>query len=42
MADFFLGMYRAAAGGFFAGTDPLLRTLVGHEPQSVGDYLAQE
>jgi NAD(P)H dehydrogenase (quinone) len=34
-----LGMYQAAAGGFFAGTDPLLRTLIGHEPQTVRDYL---
>ncbi|WP_222849604.1 hypothetical protein [Trebonia kvetii] len=42
MARFLLGMYQAAAGGFFAGTDPLLRTLIGHEPQTVRDYLAQD
>jgi len=41
MARFLLGMYQAAAGGFFAGTDPLLHTLIGHEPQTVQDYLAQ-
>jgi NAD(P)H dehydrogenase (quinone) len=42
MARFLLGMYQAAAGGFFAGTDPLLRTLIGREPQTVRDYLAQD
>jgi NAD(P)H dehydrogenase (quinone) len=41
-ARFLLGMYQAAADGYFAGTDPLLRTLIGHEPQSVRDYLAQD
>jgi len=41
VARFLLGMYQAAAGGFFAGTAPLLRTLIGHEPQTVQDYLAQ-
>lgn len=39
MPRFLLGMYQAAAGGFFAGTDPLLRTLLGREPQTVRDYL---
>lgn len=41
MARFLLGMYEAAAGGFFAGTDPLLGTLIGHEPHTVRDELAQ-
>lgn len=40
MTRLLLGMYQAAAGGFFAGTDPLLRTLLGREPQTVQDYLA--
>jgi NAD(P)H dehydrogenase (quinone) len=35
-----LGMYQAAAGGFFAGTDPLLGELLGREPRSVRDLLA--
>jgi len=38
---FTLGMYEAAAAGFFAGTDPLLGTLLGREPRSVRDVLAQ-
>lgn len=42
LARFLLPMYQAAAGGFFAGTDPLLRTLLGHEPQTVRDYLAHD
>ena len=42
MARFLLGMYQAAADGFFAGTNPLLPTLIGHEPQSVRDYLDQD
>ncbi|MBL7487508.1 NAD(P)H-binding protein [Frankia sp. AgB1.9] len=41
LARFTLGMYEAAHGGFFAGVDPLLGTLVGHEPRSVRDLLAQ-
>jgi NAD(P)H dehydrogenase (quinone) len=41
MARFLLGMYQAADGGFFAGVDPLLATLLGREPQSVRDLLAQ-
>jgi uncharacterized protein YbjT (DUF2867 family) len=35
-----LGLYEAAAGGFFAGTDPLLATLLGREPLTVRDALA--
>lgn len=41
LAHFQLGMYQAAAGGFFAGTDPLLRTLIGREPYTVNEYFAQ-
>ncbi len=37
----FLGMYQAAQGGFFAGVDPLLGTLLGREPRTVRDLLAQ-
>ncbi|GAA3638497.1 NAD(P)H-binding protein [Kineosporia mesophila] len=40
MARFLLGMYRAAEEGFFAGTDPLLKTLIGREPATVRDVLA--
>ncbi len=40
MAHFQLGMYQAAAHGYFNGTDPLLHTLIDHEPQTVRDYLA--
>ena len=40
MARFTLGLYEAAAGGFFAGTDPLLRELLGREPATVRDLLA--
>ena len=38
-ARFTLGMYEAAAQGLFAGTDPLLRTLLGREPRTVMDAL---
>lgn len=38
-ARLLLGMYQAADAGFFAGTDPLLRTLLDREPQSVQGYL---
>lgn len=38
-AQFMLGMYQAAEGGYFAGTDPLLRTLLGRQPQTVNDHL---
>jgi NAD(P)H dehydrogenase (quinone) len=41
MARFLLGMYQAAHAGFFAGVDPLLGTLLGHEPRTVRDLLAQ-
>lgn len=41
MARFTLGMYQAAHDGFFAGTDPLLATLLGREPQTVPDLLAK-
>jgi uncharacterized protein YbjT (DUF2867 family) len=40
MARFILGMYEAAAQGLFAGTDPLLATLLGREPRTVRDVLA--
>jgi len=40
MARFMLGMYQAAHQGFFAGTDPLLGTLLGREPLSARDALA--
>ncbi|MDP9735124.1 MULTISPECIES: NAD(P)H-binding protein [unclassified Curtobacterium] len=39
MVRFLLGMYEAAAGGWFAGTDPTLRTLLGREPRSADDAL---
>ncbi|KQO64536.1 NAD(P)H-binding protein [Curtobacterium sp. Leaf261] len=39
VARFMLGMYQAAAGGFFAGTDPLLGELLGREPETVRDVL---
>lgn len=39
MARFMLGMYQAAADGFFAGTDLLLGELLGREPRSVRDLL---
>ncbi len=41
---FTLGVFQAAEGGFFAGTDPALRTLLGREPvtaRSVVDSLAR-
>lgn len=41
MVRFLLGMYLAAQGGFFAGVDPLLAALLGREPQTVRDLLAQ-
>ncbi|GLY30476.1 SDR family oxidoreductase [Kineosporia sp. NBRC 101731] len=40
MVRFLLGMYQAAQQGFFAGTDPLLKTLIGREPATVRDALA--
>jgi NAD(P)H dehydrogenase (quinone) len=41
VARFTLTMYQAAHEGFFAGVDPLLGTLLGHEPRTVRDLLAQ-
>ncbi len=41
MARFLLGMYEAAHEGFFAGVDPLLGELLGREPQTVREVLAQ-
>jgi len=40
-ARFMLGMYQAAHEGYFAGVDPLLGTLLGREPRTVRDLLAQ-
>lgn len=40
MAAFMLGMYHAAAEGFFAATDPALGVILGREPRSVRDLLA--
>jgi NAD(P)H dehydrogenase (quinone) len=40
VARFVLGMYQAAAAGFFAGVDPLLGGLLGREPRSVRDIVA--
>jgi NAD(P)H dehydrogenase (quinone) len=40
-ARFMLGMYQAAQQGGFAGTDPLLARLLGREPRTVRDLLAQ-
>lgn len=40
-ARFALGIYLAAAGGFFAGTDPLLGRLLGREPSGVREVLAR-
>lgn len=39
MARFMLGMYQAAAGRFFAGTDPLLGELLGRAPETVREVL---
>ncbi|GAB3258397.1 NmrA family NAD(P)-binding protein [Kineosporia babensis] len=39
VARFTLGMYQAAEQGFFAGTDPLLKSLLGREPRTVKDVL---
>jgi NAD(P)H dehydrogenase (quinone) len=40
VARFTAGMYLAAQGGYFAGTDPLLRELLGREPRTVREELA--
>lgn len=41
VAGFTLGMYEAADQGFFAGVDPLLRDLLGREPRTVRELLAE-
>lgn len=41
VARFTLGMYQAAQQGRFAGVDPLLGKLLGREPRTVRDLLAQ-
>ena len=41
MARFLLGFYQAARGGRFAGVDPLLRDLLGRQPRTVRDLLAE-
>ena len=40
-ARFLLGMYQAAEQGFFSGVDPLLGELLGRDPRTVRDVLAQ-
>jgi NAD(P)H dehydrogenase (quinone) len=40
MTRYLLGIYQAAHEGFFAGVDPLLSSLLGHEPRTVRDLLA--
>lgn len=40
-ARFTVGMYEAAARGFFAGVDPLLAGLLGRPPRSVRDVLEE-
>lgn len=41
VAGFTLGMYEAADQGFFAGVDPLLRDILGREPRTVRELLAE-
>lgn len=41
MARFTLGIYRAASEGRFAGVDPLLANLLGREPRTVREMLAE-
>jgi len=41
LARFLLGMYQAAAAGFFAGVDPALGTLLGRAPRAVRSFLAE-
>ncbi len=41
MARFSLGIYQAAQKGRFGGTDPLLTDLLGREPRTVRELLAQ-
>ncbi|GAB2617480.1 NmrA family transcriptional regulator [Paractinoplanes abujensis] len=38
-AQFLLGFYRAARGGFFAGVDPLLGELLGRQPRTASEAL---
>ena len=40
MARFTLGIYQAAAQGYFAGVDPLLGKLLGREPRTVRELLS--
>ena len=40
LAQFTLGIYQAAQEGYFAQTDPALATLLGREPRTVADALA--
>ncbi|MBD8608662.1 NAD(P)H-binding protein [Aeromicrobium sp. CFBP 8757] len=40
LARFTLGIFLAAHEGFFAGTDPQLATILGREPRTVADVLA--
>ena len=40
VARFTLGMFQAAEQGFFAGTDPLLASLLGREPRTIDAVLA--
>jgi len=41
MARFLLGFYQAARAGRFAGVDPLLGDLLGRQPRTVRDLLAE-
>lgn len=41
MARFTLGTFQAAREGRFAGVDPLLGELIGREPRTVRDLLAE-
>ncbi len=41
MARFMLGFYQAAREGRFAGVDPLLGDLLGRQPRTVRDLLAE-
>jgi hypothetical protein len=41
MARFLLGFYRAAREGRFADVDPLLGELLGRQPRTVRDLLAE-
>ncbi|MEY9854754.1 NAD(P)H dehydrogenase (quinone) [Catenulispora sp. GAS73] len=41
MARLLLGFYRAAQQGCFAGVDPLLGKLLGREPRTARDFLAE-